>query len=354
MKALIVGATFNSNFGDLLFSHLFYNKCKEVGFERVSFWQWPKHVLCDFVRNELCYHEKLPLWQALRYDVLIMQSGGMMGDVSYSRQRVTLRFKRFILPALLFTLLRKPVYLMGCGGGPLYTWPMRMMAKFIWNRACRITVRNEETRDYFQSIGVTSEIEITSDTAQVITSEQLPTFDRSAELDGYLKGRKMLLFVPHYPKKGDIQQGEILPAIREFIKMHHDYAFVVTTDKEEANAVTRRFMKGESDTLFLPYSGSYQMASLLNRAHVVVTLGLHVGIMGASLGKSVISFPNFYSKTHRYYKQIGESERCIEYAKINKSIVINQLEKFHSKPIVLPSEIRALAKKNLDLISEII
>lgn len=353
MKVLLVGATFNSNFGDLLFSHLFYNKCKEVGFERVSFWQWPKHVLCDFVRNELDYHEKITLWDALTYDALILQSGGMMGGI-YSKNGVKLRFIRFFIPTLLFTLLRKPVYILGCGGGPLYSRTLRKMAKFIWSRAKRITVRDEETRDYFQSISVTREIEVTSDTAQVITPQQLPPFDRRAELDNYLKGRKELLFVAHFPKKGDAQERIILPAIRDFLKTHPDYALVVTTDKAETVDQTRDFMKDKKDYFIYPYHESYQLASHINCANVVITLGLHIGIVGASLGKSVIAFPHNYNKTHRYYKQIAESERCIPLTDVTQSIVLSQIEKFHSTPIVLSPRIRELAKRNLDIISEIL
>lgn len=353
MKVLLVGATFNSNFGDLLFSHLFYDKCKEAGFDKVSFWQWPEHVLCDFCRNELDYHEKISIWQTLRYDALILQSGGMMGDRVYTRRGVTLRFKRYFVPMLLFTILHKPVYILGCGGGPLFAWPMRKIARHIWNRASRIMVRDEETRKYFQSIGVTNEIEVTSDTAQVITAQQLPPFEKSDDLDNYLRGRKMLLFAVHFPKKGDIQESIILPAIREFLQTHPDYALAVTTDKTETADETREYMADKGDYFFYHYHDSYQLASFINCANVVVTLGLHVGIVGASLGKSVISFPHNYNKTHRYYKQIGESQRCIELAKVSQEIVLSQLEKFHSTPIVLSPTIRALAKKNIDIINEI-
>lgn len=355
MKVLLVGATFNSNFGDLLFSHLFYNKCKEVGFERVSFWQWPKHVLCDFVRNELGYHENISIWEALKYDALILQSGGMMGDRINNRSAAKLRFIRYFIPTLLFTLMRKPVYILGCGGGPLYSSPMRKMAKFIWNRASRITVRDVETRDYFQATGVTREIEVTSDTAQVITPQQLPPFEKSTDLDNYLKGRKILLFVAQPLHKEYPQQKDVLSAIQEFIQIHPEYALVVTTDKAEESArIKNYFLENEHDYWLYNYHDCYQLASLINCASVVVTHGLHIGIVGASLGKSVLSFAYYYSKTHRYYKQIGERERCIPLADVTQSLVLSQLEKFHSTPIVISPNIRALASKNIDIISEII
>lgn len=277
-----------------------------------------------------------------------------MGDRIYTRNGVKLRFKRFFVPLLLFTILRKPVYILGCGGGPLYSWGMRKMARFIWNRARRITVRDVETRDYFQSIGVTREIEVTSDTAQVLMPQQLPLFEKSVDLDNYLNGRKVLLFVAHFPKKGDVQERVILPAIREFLQNHPEYALVVTTDKAEMVDQTREFLYDKGDYFFYPYHESYQLASFINCANVVITLGLHMGIVGASLGKSVIAFPHNYNKTHRYYKQIDESERCIALVNVTQTIVLRQLEKFHSVPIVLSSRIRELAKNNLDIIDDII
>lgn len=354
MKVLLVGATFNSNFGDLLFSHLFYDKCKEVGFERVSFWQWPKHVLCDFCRNELDYHEHISFWKAIKYDVMIMQSGGMFADAVGSFKGTYKRLLRYFLPALIFTLLHKPVYIIGVGGGrPLYTRLMRWIVRYVLNRAKRITVRDAETCQYFRSIGVTRSIEITSDTAQVITNENLPPFEDFSQLDKYLSDRKALLFHLHFPKKGDRQMTIILPAIREFIKKHPEYALMVATDKEEWVHKTYEYIKGEKDCYVYNYNNSWQLAAFINKASVVITLGLHVGIVASSLGKSVLSFPHHYEKTHRYYNQIGESGRCIELGKITHSIVVEQLEKYYARPIVISPKIRALAKANLDIIGEI-
>ena len=353
MKVLLVGATFNSNFGDLLFSHLFYDKCKEAGFDKVSFWQWPEHVLCDFCRNELDYHEDVSLWKAIRHDVLIAYSGGFWGEPSFTRRGTMLRFLRYIFPALVFTLLRRPVYILGAGGGPLHTWPMRKMARYIWNHARHITVRNVETRDYYKSIGVTRDIELTSDTAQVITPQCLPPFDEEQPLNAFLAGRRFILLQLSCPTPRDRQMTAMLPAVKEFAQAHPEYAIVVATDKAEHVDNVRSLMASERGMYLFDYHDSWQLASLINLAAVVVTPTLHVGIVAASLGKSVLSFAGFYEKTHRYYDQIGESERCLKYSVTNKDTVLSQLEKFHDKPIVLPPTIRNLAKKNLDIINDI-
>lgn len=354
MKILLVGATFNSNFGDLLFSHLFYNKCKEAGFDEISFWQLPRgHAMCDFCRNELNYHKKVSLWKAMRHDTLIVYSGGMWGEPGFTRRGTLLRFLRFILPALVFTMLRRPVYILGAGGGPLHTWPMRKMARCIWNHARRITVRNAETRDYYKSIGVTRDIELTSDTAQVITPQSLPVFQEEQALNAFLAGRRFILLQFTHINTGDRQMTAMLPAVKEFAQAHPEYAIVITTDKAEQIENMRSHVAGEEGVYIHDYHDSWQLASLINLASVVVTPTLHVGIVAASLGKSVLSFAGFHEKTHRYYDQIGESDRCLKYSIINKDIVLSQLEKFHDKPVVLSQTTRNLARKNLDIINEI-
>lgn len=276
MKVLIVGATFNSNFGDLLFSHLFYNKCKEVGFERVSFWQWPKHVLCDFVWNELDYHEKISIWQALRCDALILQSGGMMGDPFYSRQTTKLRFFRFVLPCLLFTLLRKPVYVLGSGGSPIYAGWLRRMMVFVLNLAKYIAVRNQETCDYYKQVGVKNTIHVTSDTAQIIIAECLSELNVEPELEHFMAGHKLLMLQFSYTKNDDLLVAEKLaPAINSFLNEHQDYHVILATDKETdnnllENSKTKKVILSDRVKIY-HYHNSWQLAALINKMDVVVS-----------------------------------------------------------------------------------
>ena len=358
MKVLIVGATFNSNFGDLLFSHLFYNKCKEVGFERVSFWQWPKHVLCDFVRNELDYHEKITVWQALRYDVLILQSGGMMGEPYYSCYTTKLRFLRFVLPCLIFTLLRKPVYVLGSGGSPIYAGWLRRMMVYVLNHARYIVVRNQETHDYYQKVGVKNTIHVTTDTAQIITAECLPKLKINPELEDFITNHKSLLIQFSYSKSGDETVADkLVPAINNFLNDHPAYCVILASDKITENNVLEN---SKTKNTILPdrvriynYHDSWQLAALVNRMDVIITTTLHVGIVGASLGKSVLPFQFYYDKAVRYYRQIKEEGRCLPIRHINAQEVYTQLQTYYDKPILLPNHIRQLAVLNMSKIEEI-
>lgn len=358
MKVLIVGATFNSNFGDLLFSHLFYNKCKEVGFERVSFWQWPEHVLCDFVRNELGYHEKITLWQALKYDVLILQSGGMIGEPRYSRQTTKLRFLRFVLPCFAFTLLRKPVYVLGAGGRPIYVGWLRRMMVYVFNRAKYIAVRDQETYDYYKNIGVKNIIHVTTDTAQIITSKYLPKLKIDSALEDYMASHKLLLVQFSYGKQHDEIIADILaPAINCFLNEHPEYSVILTTDKKTESDV---LYASKTKNAILPdrvkiytYHNSWQLAALINRIDVVITTTLHVGIVGASLGKSVLPIQFYYDKAIRYYRQIKEEDRCRSIREVNAQEFYTLLQTYFDKPIVLPSHIRELAASNLNKLEDI-
>lgn len=358
MKALIVGATFNSNFGDLLFSHLFYNKCKEVGFERVSFWQWPKHVLCDFCRNELDYHEKISLWQALRYDVLILQSGGMMGEPYYSRHTTKLRFLRFVLPCLIFTLLRKPVYVLGSGGSPIYAGWLRQMMVYVLNHAKYIAVRNQETHDYYKKVGVKNTIHITADTAQIIIPQSLPKLKIDFELEDYMANHKLLLVQFSNNKQDDeIIADKLAPAINRFLNEHPEFRVIIATDKEAGNFILEN---SKTKSIILPqrvkiytYHDSWQFAALINRMDVIITTTLHVGIVGSSLGKSVLSFSLYYDKAIRYYRQIKEDGRCMPLRETDALKAYTQLQTYYDKPILLPDHVRQLAAANLSKIEEI-
>lgn len=359
MKVLLVGATFNSNFGDLLFSHLFYDKCKEVGFEKVSFWQWPRHVMCDFCRDELDYHERITPWQAFIYDALILQSGGMLGEPYYTRRTTLLRFVRFVLPCLIFTLRHKPVYILGSGGSPIFNELLRRMMVYVLNHARYISVRNHETRDYYAEHGVKNEIHVTSDTAQIITPQCLPTLRIGQVLRDFMANHRIILLqVSTYSKITDtIMAEKIVPAINRFLKEHPDYRVIFATDKVtpiEWINVMQTINELPADRLMAyEYRNSWQLAALINRVDVVMTTTLHVGIVGASLGKSVLSFAAFYDKTRRYYKQIHEDGRCVPMRDVTPEIAYTMLCRYHDEPITLDASIRQMAASNLDVIEQI-
>ena len=358
MKILLHGADNNSNFGDVLFAHLFYEKCLEVGFESVDFVQFPKYGIGEFCRKELKYTNRMSIRQMLKADALILISGGYFGEDQNNIKETIKRYIRYFLPALIFQKTGKDVYILGVGGGPLFSHFLRKAAVKIWNRAVHIRVRESETKKYFEQYGVINNIVITSDTAQVITQDVLPRLKIENDLKQRFGNKKLILLHLVMKQENDQKIAEyIVPALKRFITEYPDYGIVAAPDFVRDREVLLNLKTiealGLSNCYVYDYYDSWQMCALINRMDIVITTKLHVGIVGASLGKSVLSFPAHREKTGRYYHQIGEDGRCIHINKIDENIVYDQFLKYYDKPIILSKEIRMLAQSNLDVIDDI-
>ena len=101
------------------------------------------------------------------------------------------------------------------------------------------------------------------------------------------------------------------------------------------------------------YHDCWQMCSLINEMNCVVTLKLHVGVVGCALNKSVVSFPVHREKTDNFYQMIGESERCVNVRKLDSEKAYEQLCRFHDKPVYISDELRKKAEMNLSILDDI-
>jgi polysaccharide pyruvyl transferase WcaK-like protein len=94
------------------------------------------------------------------------------------------------------------------------------------------------------------------------------------------------------------------------------------------------------------------LCKVIDNVDLIVTTKLHVGVVGARLGKSVISFSVHTEKIRRLYEEIGELERTYPLEKLDFDTGIKMLEKFHDKPINISDEVINKAKKSLGFIDE--
>ena len=359
MKVLLHGATNTSNFGDVLFARLVYKKCLDAGFESADFVRMPRYGVGEFVRRELSYTRRLSLAQMLKRDMLILIPGGYFGEDKGSFRSSAKRFLRYVFPALLFSVTGKPICILGVGGGPLSSPILRKFTVKLWNRALRITVRDEETAEYFKKYGVVREITVTSDASQVVTPALVPPFERERELrERFGKKKLILLHLAAKVERGDAFADNVVPALRRFLSEHPDYALAVSADIEYSKDTLLKMRSvqalGTDDFFLYEYHDCMQFCALLNTVSLIITPKLHAGIVGAALGKSVISFPLHREKTRRYYRQIGEDGRCTEIDKLTPELAYMKLNEYYDKPITLSSEIRSLAESNLTIIDELV
>lgn len=347
MKNIVIhGATFNSNFGDVLFADLFYKKYIQDGFN-VDLLQLDNTAkqLCDFVRNELNYHNILSYEDALKKDALVLFSGGMIGQLPWEKNKkdlITLRYNTFIKPILDFQSQGKKTFIIGVGGSPIYDRKLRNETINALKNADYVSFRNQETFDYFKQFGINN-AELTTDTAQVIQNIQPKK----------LTNKKVILLHIHHAINCDfVFSKKCIEGIKKFIHEHNEYQLVITTCQLVNNLIEYPSVKLlNDDYIIYNYTGIYDLCSIIAGADIVITPALHVGIIGASLEKSVISFPIFYDKVYRYYKQINELDRCKNIYFVNEEIVYNTLNDFYNKSIKLDDNIRHMAKYNLNILN---
>ena len=349
MKVLIHGAINRSNYGDFLFAGLFSKALKENGIE-VEYYSHPKHGISDFFAKNLGYTPDRRHYKEVmkRCDALLYISGGYF----LSHKKISLEFRhtwRFLTPAKYFLKSRKPIYIIGIGAGPFYRGPFRRIAKEVLEYASAVTFRNEESKDYCKQLGVDRDVPVTADSALIIRDfmktqkADVPAFDVEP-------GKKMFLF--HIDAAPDVKNKlahAAVPAVKKFLDAHKEYELYLTADgvfRDSLYEEYANFFEGYSPRL-LKYDDPWLLTRQIERADLILTTKLHVGIVGSTFGRSVVSFP-WHQKTARFYKQIGESDRCIPLAEADEEKVLTQLERFEGKPISLPEELIQKAKMNFE------
>lgn len=357
MKVLLNGYLHESNFGDILSAHMFYKKCLSKNFSSVDFLDWKFYRIGSFCRKELDYfnHSKF-----LDSDIMILISGGCLSETYPNFINYLIKYIRFVLPCLIYELLGKKVYILGVGGGKMIPkWYIRKVIKML-NKATYISVRNKETRDYLIKYDIKNTVEVTADTILTLNKEELPILDIKKELDSFCENKKKIFL--HISENNKINKDineKIIPGLIKFLNKHKEFIIVCSYDNlrlHEQGIMLNDTLPVKSlinNQVFLyNYNNCMQMCSLLNEMDIIITHKLHVGVVGATLEKSVLSFA-VHPKTKRFYKNIGEDERCINMKDVSSNLVYKQLEKYYDKPIKIDNNIKERAKINLDIINNI-
>lgn len=350
-RIVIHGATNFSNFGDMLFAHLFYRECEKIPDCEPFFLQMRYAGIGNHLREELGYTKNLSFSEFLKADAMVLMSGGYLGDDAKTIKNNIKRYFRYIFPARLFQLRGKPVYVLGVGGGPVQSRLLRKVIVKLLNNAKVIYVRDEETKEYFAGYGVKKRMLTTSDTAQVITREMLPSLNGEKELRAFFQERKVVFVHLVNGRQADaLLAARVIPALNAFLEKHANYGVIVGMDGICGEGVESlgafKAIRCEK-VYYSPYTNSWQLCALLNWVDFVITPKLHVGIVSATLGKPVVSFPIHREKTQRYYRQIGQAERSIHIGELTVEKALLQMETYHNTPIHISPEITEKAKENL-------
>ena len=350
MKIILHGSIFTDNFGDVLFADLFYSRLKKNGNE-VFFFENKIFGISDFAREEIGYTGKCRLRDLLNADALVMLSGGYLGEDRFSFKNTLTRFIKYVIPVRILQILGKKTYFIGVGGGPIHSSFLRRITVKALNKAKYISVRDQETYQYFIEYGVKNNMSITSDTAQSIS------MDYCKESHVFISSEHIKYVFLHFVNNESFDKNfsvKIVPALNRFLTDHKEYSVIVGTDvrvDEDTilNSKTYKAIVSPNKKIYL-YCSVKQLCDVLSKVDFVITPKLHVGIVASTFGKSVLSFPIHREKTGRYYKQIGESDRSIKLFDVSENVAYSQIKKFYGTPIRLSDNITQLAKSNLEFL----
>ena len=349
MKVLFQGA-FNNNFGDNLFTKLFFDSARKVlDDEEIFFSESGKYGITDRLATEIGYQKKGRVKNA---DVLVYFSGGYFGE---RRNNVKEALGRYWVYCRIANKFRnKPILIISVGAGPISNRFLQKKIVDIFNNSKVAIVRDEESKRYLQEYGVKKDIIVSSDTAQIINITNVPLLNKDikSKIDGY-KNKKRIFF--HLSQLRDDEVLKIAEAIRIFSEENQylicfgfdGFSLEKESRKKITNELTEKF--GTQNCYYYEYEDSMAFCSFLNEMDIVVTPKLHVGIVSCSLEKSVIAFPH-HQKISRYYSQIGHAERCYKLEKLSVSDIVEVLKTYKDSKIHIPEECIIRSNNNLDIL----
>lgn len=352
MNILIHGFTQVANFGDVLFAHIF---CRELSnYGKVGFLDQKGVGIDPILVKEIQYDKTVNIDNA---DIFVYMSGGYFGDTTRKLKEVIFRYRNYFRIAGICKKNRIPIVICGVSGGPLHNIILRKIIVDVLNSAKRITVRDIESKEYFEKYGVSQDITVTTDTALALSYPEYSSYQEETSVIGKIKqkanGKKLLFFHIYPTDKANLKIYEvILPALNRFIKSHPD-EFLVVVGADKITSVdtienTRIFQDLEADKVAFAYRDTKEMCGMLYAVDCTITVKFHVGIVACVYGKSVISFPIHPSKTQRFYRQIGCEERSVLLENIGVDEAYKLIEKYYSLPVSIPNEILNKAKQNYD------
>lgn len=352
-KILIHGSINTANFGDVLFAEMFFNYIKDNNLGEPHFLATSRIGISDYVRKYISYYDVFKLKDIKKASLIVFMSGGYLGDSNKSIRGSLTRWGKYPFVYLIARFHRVPVVVCGVGGGPLYHWFNRMFFCSLLKYAKFVTVRDEQTKEYFETLGVKNKINSTTDSAILLTDKTFQCLDSKVkeELHNAIGDKKKLyIHVPHTQHIIDGYKKELIPAINQFIAEHPEFGVVFITDEQHGIPINLIESVDTKYKYVYHYTYPDQLCAFLSLADVVVTAKLHVGIISASFGLSVISFPLHQHKTWRFYAQINETDRSVPFSEMTQETVLHQLNKYYNMPITISSELRTKAAQNLSII----
>lgn len=344
MKILLHGATnFRaSNFGDFLYGD-YVARFIENNFPsaEVRFFQ-PSSFFKRYLRAAA--GSRFRIWET---EALVYIPGGYFGEGhAYRFRDVLIHFLRFLPVGLLVAALKKPIAIVGIGAGPIRSPALRWPIRFIASRASVVVARDVTSVQALMEIGVP---QVTLGSDPILASDVL---DRTLPTD-----QTAALFEPHDARRTVfIHYNHSIEAMRSFAGLVRGGAFpadryriIVGSDQELTNdaALLQEFRSlALADVEHFIYGDPYELVDLLQRVDLVLTCKLHVGVVAAMFGRSVVCAAEHPEKSRRFYLQMGCPDRCVSVFGTSVPALRAVIDRYQAHPMSIPDAEVRLANLN--------
>lgn len=287
-------------------------------------------------------------------DVIIFGGGGYFG-VGVPKLVPNIQFMQlFGLRALSIVKSGKPFMVAGVGAGPLNYWFSRKVAKQVFEKAITASVRDAESKQFLQEIGIKRPIEVHADWI-LGTQFTWNKDDISWIKEQHINKKVMLIHLVTLPEEKDRGVDAVLADIKKFCREHSEFQPVVVCDqtKQDVYARTQEVHQElqEVSPLYYPYQTPKGLLTLIRDADLIITDKLHLGIVGINLGKKVVSTAN-HPKTLRFYKQIKRETYCAMIRTMEPGQAYRMLNAVLEDDSVDISMVQEDARKNEKLVCE--
>lgn len=346
-KILIHCSTNNgsTNFGDVLFAYMIQKHLQDRGIES-GFYD-----LSQYNQNYLYNIHGLQKYNIdiADADGVIYFAGGYFGEKKGARIDTSYRhYKRFMRFGKEALSKGKPIAVIGIGAGDYLWFPSRLIVKDVCNSSQFVTTRDKESTQYLRRIGITSSIITCSDIAQTIN------------VDNFIVTEKLILdnqyeyIFLHTNYQKDVAEL-FCSGVKEYVLSHQNIKLIVGSDNivntDEAYEIVRKKF-GNDRVIKYEYTYPENLIHILSKCKLVITYKLHVGILSATLGTSVIAAAK-HEKVFRYYRQINESNRCVNFKNCNQDILANLVLTYYGKRIDIGNNM-FLAYENWNMLDRFI
>lgn len=350
MKVLLNGATGGTNFGDFLFARIFHDEVSRLVGEKNVFWYESRYCLSEFYKRHLGYPSRK--YKLKDIDALVCISGGYFCGDDKSLRDYIIRYLRYFHLCMRCIARKIPIAIIGLEVAKPSWKPIEYIERFILRRAAVLVVRNTQSFEQVKRYGIKNVL-CTVDTAHVIT----PNFFEDCEVQAdicNLKGKKLFF---HIQPSALRVARKIIPVINQFVAVHPEYSVVIGADQYAENDSYLSELVAEliaDNTVINHYDDPVALCKVLGMMDLIVTPKLHVGIVGATLSKSVVSFSVHTEKIARFYHQLEEDGRSLSMSDFSEEKALEMLEKYHETPIHINAEIINAAQCNLECLRRFI